>query len=49
MRSSCVSLASPGGFAPLVAGEEGNRFRGRWERIQVGFVDEPRRAVEEAE
>ena len=40
---------SPGGFAPLFAGEEGNRFRGRWESIQVGFVDEPRRAVEEAE
>lgn len=24
-------------------------LRGRWERIQTGFVDEPRRAVEEAD
>jgi len=35
--------------APLFAGEEGDRFRGRWGAIQVAFVDEPRRSVEEAE
>ena len=34
--------------APLFAGEEGDRFRGRWGAIQVAFVDEPRRSVEEA-
>src|SRR5262245_44514797 len=40
---------SPRAVAPLFAGQEGDRFRGRWESIHVGFVDEHRRAVEEAE
>ena len=44
-----VATAPTPSPAPLFAGEEGNRFRGRWESVQVGFVDEPRRAVEEAE
>src|SRR5437763_7023281 len=33
---------------PLFAGEEGGRFRQRWDAIQAGFVDEPREAVEHA-
>jgi hypothetical protein len=33
---------------PLFAGEEGGRFRQRWDTIQAGFVDEPREAVEHA-
>jgi hypothetical protein len=29
--------------------DEGQDFRGRWTDIQTGFVDEPRRAVEQAD
>ena len=28
---------------------EANDLRGKWDAIQVGFVDEPRRAVEQAD
>lgn len=35
--------------AALFLPEEGKEFRGRWDAIQAGFVDEPRRAVEQAE
>jgi hypothetical protein len=34
---------------PLFAGSEANELRSRWDAIQVGFVDEPRRAVEQAD
>ena len=34
--------------APLFSGSEANDLRARWDAIQVGFVDEPRRAVEQA-
>jgi hypothetical protein len=34
---------------PLFAGAEAEGFRGRWTEIQTGFVDEPRRAVEDAD
>lgn len=34
---------------PLFEAEDGTRFREEWDRIQVGFVDEPRRAVESAD
>jgi hypothetical protein len=33
----------------LFPGTEGTRFRERWDAIQTGFVDEPRRAVEQAD
>jgi hypothetical protein len=33
----------------LFADEEANGYRTRWSAIQTGFVDEPRRAVEEAD
>jgi hypothetical protein len=33
----------------LFSVEETRDFRSRWNEIQVGFVDEPRRAVEEAD
>jgi hypothetical protein len=36
-----------GGWAPLLGDTRG--FANRWEAIQAGFVDEPRRAVEEAD
>jgi hypothetical protein len=35
--------------AALFASNEGNELRGRWDSIQVGFVDEPRKAVHEAD
>jgi len=34
---------------PLFSGDEANELRSRWDAIQVGFVDEPRRAVERAD
>lgn len=34
---------------PLFANDELNGYRTRWSAIQTGFVDEPRRAVEEAD
>jgi hypothetical protein len=42
--------AAPGARArttPLVTDEQG--YRKRWETVQTGFVDEPRRAVEQAD
>jgi hypothetical protein len=35
--------------APLFAADEGQRFRSHWGEIQTDFVDEPRRAVEQAD
>ena len=35
--------------APLFPQEDAERFRHRWMDIQVGFVDEPRSAVEQAD
>jgi hypothetical protein len=35
--------------AALFASNESADLRARWDSIQVGFVDEPRRAVEEAD
>ena len=34
---------------PLFPEAEAGDLRGRWDRIQTGFVDEPRRAVEDAD
>ena len=34
---------------PLFSAEEAKDFRGRWDAIQVSFVDEPRRVVEQAD
>ena len=33
----------------MFPGEETTGFRTRWDAIQTGFVDEPRKAVEEAD
>ena len=35
--------------AALLPENECGDFRARWEHIQIGFVDEPRRAVQEAD
>ena len=34
---------------PLFASNDALDFRSRWEKIQIGFVDEPRKAVEQAD
>src|SRR5205085_5534188 len=34
---------------PLFAREETEQFRARWQNVQTGFVDEPRKAVTEAD
>jgi len=34
---------------PLFAQNDAQDFRSRWEQIQIGFVDEPRKAVEQAD
>ena len=35
--------------APLFPSQEATELRTRWDSVQVGFVDEPRRAVEQAD
>jgi hypothetical protein len=35
--------------APLFAAADATTLRGRWADVQAGFVDEPRRAVEQAD
>src|SRR5262249_39635989 len=34
---------------PLFTNEEAQGFRNRWEKTQIGFVDEPRKSVEQAD
>ncbi len=34
---------------PLFSNEESQGLRSRWENLQVGFVDEPKQAVEQAD
>jgi hypothetical protein len=36
-------------LSPLFSDEEERNFRTRWKDIQTGFVDEPRRSVEQAD
>jgi hypothetical protein len=43
------ALATDEQAAPLFSPEEAKDFRARWDTIQGGFVDEPRRAVEQAD
>jgi hypothetical protein len=43
------ALATDEQAAPLLSPDEAKDFRARWDAIQVGFVDEPRRAVEQAD
>lgn len=47
-RSSQAASADAA-TAPLFEGKEADDFRARWNEIQVGFVDEPRTAVERAD
>jgi hypothetical protein len=34
---------------PLFAGDDAERFRSRWQKVQAAFVDEPRKAVQDAD
>jgi len=40
---------APESNEPLFAANDTQDFRSRWEKIQIGFVDEPRKAVEQAD
>jgi hypothetical protein len=42
-------IEAPGQRGQLFAAGDAQDLRSRWERIQVGFVDEPRKAVQEAD
>jgi hypothetical protein len=44
-----VASTNAGEATPLFAGDEAERFRQRWSAIQTAFVDEPRRAVQDAD
>jgi hypothetical protein len=35
--------------SPFFAGDESERFRSDWQRIQTAFVDDPRAAVQQAD
>jgi hypothetical protein len=48
-RAAAPAPAMAQETGPLFAGSEANELRSRWDAIQVGFVDEPRRAVEQAD
>ncbi len=37
------------GSTPLFARDDAERYRSRWQEVQAGFVDEPRRSVEAAD
>jgi len=49
MTGSAAESAPAPQATPLLAAEASQEFRSRWEAIQIGFVDEPRRAVEQAD
>jgi hypothetical protein len=44
-----IPIAPDDQATPLFSDEQAKEFRTRWETIQGGFVDEPRRAVEQAD
>jgi hypothetical protein len=46
---SFASNATAAGATPLFAPDEAHGLRDRWDAIQTSFVDEPRRAVEQAD
>ena len=48
-HSARATLASDDAAPPLFADDELGGYRTRWSAIQTGFVDEPRKAVAEAD
>ena len=47
--SRTAGTTAPSTTGPLLATEDAEGFRARWTDIQTGFVDAPRRAVEQAD
>ena len=48
-RAGVETPAEQATSEPLLPAEDAEGLRGRWERIQAGFVDEPRRSVQAAD
>jgi len=46
---AATTVATDEQATPLFSPDEAKEFRARWDTIQAGFVDEPRRAVEQAD
>jgi len=46
---SVTPTTEPGSAEPLFTPNEAQDFRSRWEKVQVAFVDEPRKAVQDAD
>lgn len=46
---TATAMAKEPESGPLFSPEEAGNLRTKWDAIQVGFVDEPRRAVEDAD
>jgi len=49
MASAGTRMAPEQSSTPLFVPQEAQQFRSKWDEIQSGFVDEPRRAVEQAD
>ena len=47
--ATAATMAKEPEAGPLFSPEEAGKLRTQWDSIQVGFVDEPRKAVEEAD
>jgi hypothetical protein len=47
--ASATTAATDEDATPLFSERESKEFFGRWDALQVGFIDEPRRAVEQAD
>ncbi len=48
-RSESQPKVDEAKVTPLFPDSEANDLRGRWDAVQASFVDEPRRAVEQAD
>ncbi len=48
-EASSTEVAAAERTAPLFAANEASDLRRQWDSIQAGFVDEPRKAVEQAD
>lgn len=49
LRGPAGTAMKPEERAELLAAGEAQELRSRWEKIQTGFVDEPRKSVQEAD
>lgn len=49
MSGSRTEQATQADDAPLFPPDEAGQLRDRWQEVQAGFVDEPRRAVQQAD